>query len=106
MGQEWPQGYTVFRDRAKRAFAKGSSETDPQKIRELIQRGQFVMKEIEALYMLKKYKQGARFARPLLRPNRLSPITYIPTCLIHCIHINFHICCTCTIAIANRAAGL
>ena len=56
MGLEWPQGYTVFRDRAKKAFAKGSSETDPQKIRELIQRGEFVLKEIEALYMLKKYR--------------------------------------------------
>lgn len=56
MGQEWPQGYTVFRDRAKRAFVKGSSETDPKKIGELIQRGQFVLKEIEALYMLKKYR--------------------------------------------------
>ena len=56
MGLDWPQGYTVFRDRAKRAFAKGSGETDPQKIRELIQRGQFVLKEIEALYMLKKYR--------------------------------------------------
>ena len=56
MGQEWPQGYTYFRDRAKRAFARSSGETDPQKIRELIKRGEFVMKEIEALYMLKKYR--------------------------------------------------
>ena len=56
MGREWPQGYTIFRDRARRAFAKASGETDPQKIRELIKRGEFVLKEIEALYMLKKYR--------------------------------------------------
>lgn len=56
MGQNWPQGYTVFRDRANRAFLKNSGETDPDKIRELIQKGQYVLKEVEALYMLKKYR--------------------------------------------------
>lgn len=56
MGREWPQGYTYFRDRAKGVFVKSSNETDPQKIRELIKRGEFILKEIEALYMLKKYR--------------------------------------------------
>ena len=56
MGREWPQGYTTFRDRAKRVFDKNSSETDPSKIKELIGRGEFVLKEMEALYMLKKYR--------------------------------------------------
>ena len=56
MGREWPQGYEVFRDRAKKVFAKNSTETDPVKINALVDRGNFVLKEIEALYKLKKYR--------------------------------------------------
>ena len=56
MGREWPQGYTVFRDRAKGVFLRNSAETDPVKISALIDRGNFVLKEIEALYKLKKYR--------------------------------------------------
>ena len=56
MGRDWPQGYTTFRDRAKRAFVRTRNETDPDKIKELIGRGEFVLKEMEALYMLKKYR--------------------------------------------------
>jgi len=29
---------------------------DPEKIKELIERGKFVMKELEALYFLRKYR--------------------------------------------------
>lgn len=56
MGKGWPQGHEVFRDRARKAFANNSSETDPIKISALIDRGNFVLKEIEALYKLKKYR--------------------------------------------------
>ena len=55
-GREWPQGYEVFRDRAKKVFTKNSTETDPVKIAALVDRGYFVLKEIEALYKLKKYR--------------------------------------------------
>ena len=56
MGREWPQGYLVFRDRTKRAFIKNSKETDPEKIQKSIDLGNYVVKEVEALYKLKKYR--------------------------------------------------
>ena len=56
LGRDWPQGYQHFRVRAKQAFARNRGEQDAGTIRELIARGEFVCKEIEALYMLKKYR--------------------------------------------------
>ena len=35
---------------------KNKDVKDPQKIQELIARGEYVMKELEALYMLRKYR--------------------------------------------------
>ena len=45
-----------FCTRTKSVFRKNSQEANPQKIRELIDRGNYVTKEIEALYKLKKYR--------------------------------------------------
>ena len=56
LGRDWPQGYDYFCTRTKSVFRKNSQEVDPQKIRELIDRGNYVTKEIEALYKLKKYR--------------------------------------------------
>ncbi|VVC33460.1 Complex 1 LYR protein [Cinara cedri] len=56
MGRDYPQGYDFFRSRLKKAFQKNSNISDPQQIHTLVKRGQFVIKEIEALYMLKKYR--------------------------------------------------
>ena len=56
MGREWPQGYDVFRNRTKNVFLKNSMETDPEKIQKSIDLGNYVLKEIEALYKLKKYR--------------------------------------------------
>lgn len=56
MGRDWPQGYDVFRERTKRVFLKNSGETDPVKVRKFIDLGNYVLKEIEALYKLKKYR--------------------------------------------------
>ena len=56
LGRDWPQGYDYFCTRTKSVFRKNSLETNPQKIRELIDRGNYVTKEIEALYKLKKYR--------------------------------------------------
>ena len=56
MGRDWPQGYEIFRERTKSVFRKNSRETDPETVRQLIRRGEFVLREIEALYMLKKYR--------------------------------------------------
>lgn len=56
MGRDYPKGYDYFRARLKTAFLKNKDEKDPEVIRSMIGRGEFVVKELEALYMLKKYR--------------------------------------------------
>ena len=56
MGREYPLGFDYFRSRLKNAFLKNRDVTDPEQVEKLIARGQFVIKELEALYMLKKYR--------------------------------------------------
>ncbi|XP_025409217.1 electron transfer flavoprotein regulatory factor 1 [Sipha flava] len=56
MGRDYPQGYDFFRSRLKKAFQRNSDISDPEQIQSLVKRGEFVVKEIEALYMLKKYR--------------------------------------------------
>ncbi|XP_059046256.1 electron transfer flavoprotein regulatory factor 1 [Achroia grisella] len=60
MGRDWPQGYDFFRKRLHKVFTKNSGETNPEKIRIMIKHGEFVAKEIEVLYMLKKYRTMKR----------------------------------------------
>ncbi|CAG2171927.1 unnamed protein product [Oppiella nova] len=56
MGREYPLGYQYFRDRCHKAFAKNRNESNGETIEAMIKRGEFVVKEIEALYRLKKYR--------------------------------------------------
>ncbi|XP_069028861.1 LYR motif-containing protein 5B [Embiotoca jacksoni] len=56
LGREYPKGGDYFRDRLRAAFAKNRSVEDPQQIRALITRGEFVARELEALYYLRKYR--------------------------------------------------
>nr|XP_018911958.1 PREDICTED: LYR motif-containing protein 5 [Bemisia tabaci]XP_018911963.1 PREDICTED: LYR motif-containing protein 5 [Bemisia tabaci] len=56
LGRDYPQGYDFFRARLKRAFMNNREETSSEKIEEMINRGKYVQKEIEALYMLRKYR--------------------------------------------------
>ncbi|NXM55846.1 ETFR1 factor, partial [Illadopsis cleaveri] len=56
LGREYPKGADYFRSRLKAAFLKNKHETDPEKIKQLIARGEFVIKELEALYFLRKYR--------------------------------------------------
>ncbi|KAJ8392336.1 hypothetical protein AAFF_G00077000 [Aldrovandia affinis] len=60
LGREYPKGASYFKDRLKTAFMKNRDETDPEKIKQLIARGQFVIKELEALYYLRKYRAMKR----------------------------------------------
>ncbi|CAH0714427.1 unnamed protein product, partial [Brenthis ino] len=60
LGRDWPQGYDLFRKRLYKVFTRNSEETDPTKIQSMIKHGQFVVKEIEALYKLKKYRAMKR----------------------------------------------
>ncbi|KAJ1362519.1 hypothetical protein KIN20_022104 [Parelaphostrongylus tenuis] len=56
MGKEYPKGKEWFHSRLKAAFLKNKDETDPAKIDKLIARAEYVVKEIEALYSLRKYR--------------------------------------------------
>ncbi|XP_016378685.1 LYR motif-containing protein 5B [Sinocyclocheilus rhinocerous] len=56
LGREYPKGADYSRDRLRAAFAKNKDVHDPEKIKELISRGEFVVKELEALYYLRKYR--------------------------------------------------
>uniref|UniRef100_A0A8C6KWJ3 LYR motif containing 5a n=1 Tax=Nothobranchius furzeri TaxID=105023 RepID=A0A8C6KWJ3_NOTFU len=56
LGREYPKGAAYFRERLKSAFMKNKDETDPQKIQQLVARGDHVIKELEALYFLRKYR--------------------------------------------------
>ncbi|KAJ8006733.1 hypothetical protein DPEC_G00110270 [Dallia pectoralis] len=56
LGREYPKGADYFRARLKCAFIKNKDVTDPSEIKTLVNRGEFVIKELEALYFLRKYR--------------------------------------------------
>lgn len=56
LGREYPQGAAYFRERLKSAFMKNRDVTDPEQIKKMVARGEFVIKELEALYFLRKYR--------------------------------------------------
>uniref|UniRef100_A0A673V0N4 Electron transfer flavoprotein regulatory factor 1 n=1 Tax=Suricata suricatta TaxID=37032 RepID=A0A673V0N4_SURSU len=56
LGRDYPKGADYFKRRLKNVFLKNKDVKDPEKIKELIERGEFVMKELEALYFLRKYR--------------------------------------------------
>ncbi|XP_060564957.1 electron transfer flavoprotein regulatory factor 1-like [Ruditapes philippinarum] len=56
LGKEYPLGEDYFRTKLKAAFLKNKDVSDPKEIETLIARGNYVVKELEALYMLRKYR--------------------------------------------------
>lgn len=56
LGKEYPGGPEKFRIKCHDVFLRNSKETDPQKIETMIKHGQFIVKELEALYSLRKYR--------------------------------------------------
>lgn len=56
MGRDYPQGSAYFRERLKAAFIKNKDVSDPEKIRKLVAKGDFVIKELEAMHFLRKYR--------------------------------------------------
>uniref|UniRef100_A0A8C6TVE8 LYR motif containing 5a n=1 Tax=Neogobius melanostomus TaxID=47308 RepID=A0A8C6TVE8_9GOBI len=56
LGREYPQGSSYFRERLKAVFTKNKDVTDPEKIKKLVAKGNFVIKELEAMYFLRKYR--------------------------------------------------
>ncbi len=55
-GRDYPAGYDYFRLRLKKAFEKNKQASDAAEIAKLVARGEFVIKELDALYKLKKYR--------------------------------------------------
>ncbi|XP_070829102.1 LYR motif-containing protein 5B [Chaetodon trifascialis] len=60
LGREYPKGADYFRDRLRAAFARNSGVQDPEQIRQMIARGEYVARELEALYHLRKYRAMKR----------------------------------------------
>ncbi|KAH7095217.1 LYR motif-containing protein 5A [Paraphoma chrysanthemicola] len=56
LGREYPQGYDYYRSRLHKAFASQRDTKDEEQIKKGIKRAEFVKKEIEALYYLKRYR--------------------------------------------------
>jgi hypothetical protein len=56
MGREYPKDPDVFRIKCHNAFLKNKDVQDPVKIEQLIGHGEYIVKELQALYMLKKYR--------------------------------------------------
>jgi len=66
MGKDYPKGYEYFREKTKAAFLKNKDVSDPEMIRVLVAKGKYVMKELDALYKLKKYRTlKQRYYEPL-----------------------------------------
>lgn len=55
-GKDYPLGFDYFKTRLRKAFRKNIAIQDPIEIQKLIDRGEFVIKEIDALYKLRKYR--------------------------------------------------
>jgi hypothetical protein len=56
LGRDYPLGYDYFRPRLHKAFISKANERDEDKIRQGIAQGEYVKKEIETLYYLKRYR--------------------------------------------------
>ena len=56
MGGEYPGGSDFFRRKLQNAFRKKAGLTDPGEIERALQHGEFVKRELEALYYLRKYR--------------------------------------------------
>ncbi len=56
MGKHYPLGYDYFRPRLHKAFMSKAHLRDEDEIRKGIRQAEYVKKEIEALYFLKKYR--------------------------------------------------
>lgn len=56
MGKSYPLGYSYFQPRLHKAFMAKRHLTDEEEIKKAIAQAEYVKKEIEALYYLKKYR--------------------------------------------------
>lgn len=54
--QHCPGDTNMYRTKIHQGFLKNKDINDPSKIEECIQRGEYIIKEMEALIQLKKYR--------------------------------------------------
>ena len=74
LGRNYPLGYAYFRPRLHSAFMGKAGLIDENEIRQGIQRAEFVKREIEALYYLKKYRAMRERYGSGVRPEELEAI--------------------------------
>ncbi len=55
-GKDYPLGYDYFRKRLNKAFLKHRAISSEIEIQKQLDKGEFVIKEIDALYKLRKYR--------------------------------------------------
>lgn len=61
LGRDWPQGYhDYFRPRLHAAFMKSANLTKKKEIEGAIGRAEFMVKELETFWFLKKYRAVKR----------------------------------------------
>ncbi|KAG0290576.1 LYR motif-containing protein 5 [Linnemannia gamsii] len=56
LGREYPAGADYFHKKLKSAFIKNKDLSDPAEIQKRIDLGDYVCKEIEAMYHINKYR--------------------------------------------------
>ena len=56
LGRSYPKDPEIMTQRIHSAFIKNKDVKDPKEIQALVDKGQYIVKELEALYMLKKYR--------------------------------------------------
>ncbi|KAF9930728.1 LYR motif-containing protein 5 [Linnemannia zychae] len=56
LGREYPAGADYFHKKLKNAFMKNKDLSDPVEIQKRIDLGDYVCKEIEAMYHINKYR--------------------------------------------------
>ena len=56
MARDYPKDPGLMRQRCHNAFMKNKNVRDPEELEKLINHGNYIEKELQALYMLKKYR--------------------------------------------------
>ena len=56
LGREYPKDPQIMTAKIHDVFMRNAAETDPKKIDELVDKGNYIVKELEALYYLRKYR--------------------------------------------------
>ncbi|XP_040571365.1 electron transfer flavoprotein regulatory factor 1 [Lepeophtheirus salmonis] len=56
LGKDYPKDPSSFQRKCHDAFARNKNLSDPDEIEACITKGEYIVKELEAMYKLKKYR--------------------------------------------------